>query len=77
MKDRERYPDTPGNWGFFRFTDEKAAAKGKKGDLRRTAPNVASSCVACHAQGQDDRVFTQHYPALRDAKNARRNPEND
>lgn len=77
VKSKERYPDVPGNWGFFRFTDEKAAAKGELGNQKRVAPNVAASCVGCHAAGQDDRVFTQHYPVLRAAKSAKRNPEND
>ena len=77
VKSKKRFPDIPSNWGFFRFTDEKAAAKGELGTLRDTAVNVASSCVGCHAAGQHDRIFTQHYPVLRAARNAKRNPEND
>lgn len=76
VKSKARYPEIPGNWGFFRFTDEEAAREGRLGNLKRTAPNVATSCVACHAAGAQDRIFTQHYPVLRAARNAKTNPEN-
>ena len=77
VKDKARYSKEPSNWGFFRFTDEEAAASGKKGNLKKFAPNVASNCTTCHAGGDQDRVFTQHYPVLRAAKGAKRNAEND
>lgn len=77
VKDKARFPKEPSNWGFFRFTDEEAAASGKKGTLKTLAPNVAANCTACHAQGDQDRVFIQHYPVLRAARNAKRNTEND
>jgi cytochrome c553 len=77
VKSRERFPDIPGNWGFFRFTDEEAAREGRLGTPKRTAPNVATSCVGCHAAGAQDRIFTQHYPVLRAARNAKTNPENN
>lgn len=77
VKSKGRFPTTPSNWGFFRFTDEEAAAAGHLGNLRTTAPDVAASCVACHASGEQDRVFTQFYPVLQAAKNAKHNPEND
>ncbi|MEM0984500.1 MAG: cytochrome P460 family protein [Planctomycetota bacterium] len=76
VKSAERNPDIPGNWGFFRFTDEEAAAQGRLGNVKRTAKNVATSCVSCHAAGEQDRIFTQHYPVLRAARNAKMNPEN-
>lgn len=77
VKSKDRFPATPSNWGFFRFTDEEAAASGRLGNLRRAAPDVAASCVACHASGDQDRVFTQFYPVLRAARNAKHNPENN
>ena len=77
VKDKARFAKEPSNWGFFRFTDEEAAASGKKGNLKKLAVNVAANCTACHAQGEQDRVFTQHYPVLRAAKGAKRNSEND
>lgn len=77
VKDKQRFAKEPSNWGFFRFTDEKAAADGKRGELKKLAPNVAAGCTGCHAAGEHDRVFTQHYPVLRAAKGAKRNPEND
>ena len=77
VKDKERFTKEPGNWGFFRFTDEEAAAAGRKGTMKKTAANVASSCTSCHVAGEQDRVFTQFYPVLRSAKGAKRNTEND
>ncbi len=78
IKSEDRFPDEPGNWGFFRFTDEKAAAEGRLGSLRTVASvNATASCSACHTAAAHDYVFTQHYPVLRAARNAKRNPEND
>lgn len=77
VKNEERYSEFPGSWGFFRFTDEEAAKEGRLGTQKRTAPNVAANCTGCHAAADQDRIFTQHYPVLRAARNAKRNPEND
>lgn len=77
VKDKVRFAKEPNNWGFFRFTDEEAAASGKLGNLKSLAPNVAANCTGCHVQGEQDRIFTQHYPVLRAAKGAKRNTEND
>ena len=64
VKSAEHFPDEPGHWGFFRFTDEEG------GPPHRTASLLpSSSCSACHvASADDDSVFTQHYPVLRAAK---------
>jgi len=77
VKSKERFSEFPGDWGFFRFTDEEAARQGRIGNQKRTAPNVAASCTGCHAAGAQDRIFTQHYPVLRAARNAKTNPENE
>ncbi len=64
VKDSERFPDEPGNWAYFRFTDEDG------GPIHRVAePLPAASCAACHtASAEQDSVFTQHYPMLREAR---------
>ncbi len=64
LKSAERFPDEPGHWGFFRFTDEEG------GPVHRTATALpTASCAACHqGSARDDLVFTQHYPVLRAAK---------
>jgi hypothetical protein len=77
VKSKSRFPKEPGNWGFFRFTDEEAAAQGHLGSLKRVASvNKAASCATCHTSGEHDYVFTQYYPVLRAARNAKENPEN-
>jgi cytochrome c553 len=77
VKSKERFADQPGHWGFFRFTDEEAAAQGRLGSLKRVASvNKAAACASCHAAGRQDYVFTQYYPVLRAAVNAKGNPEN-
>lgn len=64
VKSAERFPDEPGNWGFFRFTDEAGGPPHRSASLL-----PAASCSACHtASADDDSVFTQHYPVLRAAK---------
>lgn len=67
VKDRGRFKDKPGNWAFFRFTNDnfqglKEAAKAMPDD----------ACAACHQPNAgQDLVFTQHYPVLRAGKPAR------
>lgn len=72
LKSTERFPEEPGNWGYFRFTDENG---GPVHDKASVLP--ASACAACHsATAADDSVFTQHYPVLRAAKGfGKGNPE--
>jgi len=64
VKSASRFPKEPGNWGFFRFTDEEG------GPVHTTATVLpTASCAACHqATADDDGIFTQHYPVLRAAK---------
>ncbi len=74
IKSKELFPNEPGNWSYFSFTNP-----GSK-NLKDTATAFKTNqCNSCHAgNAQDDFVFTQHYPILRSAKNAGENttPEN-
>lgn len=62
MKDRRRFQDEPGHWGFFSFGHEyplKSAARMQ----------ATSNCNDCHGgAADDDYVFTQYYPVLRATK---------
>ena len=62
VKSAKQFPDEPGNWAYFSF--------GKFPDLADSAKaHPAASCNACHqAVAEEDWVFTQYYPVLRDAK---------
>ena len=73
IKSKKDFPDEPGNWAIFSFSDMKT------GILKETAPVLpAASCVSCHqASAADDFVFTQYYPILSAAKAfGKKNPEN-
>jgi len=63
IKSAELFPDEPGNWAYFSFSNPE-------GDLKDTsAPFKTNQCNFCHeASASDDFVFTQHYPVLRAAK---------
>ncbi len=63
VKDNERFKDEPGGWAYFSFGH-------KAPPYERTATAMPTdSCNACHAaSADDDFVFTQFYPVLRDAK---------
>lgn len=55
--------DEPGNWAFFSFT----AAKGKP--IIKTAKAFpTATCNSCHAEANEDYVFSEYYPVLRAAK---------
>ena len=73
IKSKKDFPDEPGNWAIFSFSDMKT------GMLKETSPVFpASSCVTCHqVNAADDFVFTQYYPILSAAKGvgANVNPE--
>lgn len=62
VKDKKRFPNTPGNWAYFGFGDKPSAPA-----------QADDACAACHkANAADDMVFTQHYPVLRAAKPEKR-----
>lgn len=64
IKSTKHFPNEPGNWAYYSFTDHET---GILADYKKPFP--AESCNACHdASAQDDFVFTQHYPVLREAK---------
>ncbi|MEM9142067.1 MAG: cytochrome P460 family protein [Bacteroidota bacterium] len=64
VKSAEYFPDEPGNWAIFSFTNPT------EGTLKATSPPFPTNkCNACHeANAADDFVFTQYYPVLRAAK---------
>lgn len=63
-KSKQHFPDTPGHWGFFRFTIDNST-KLKK--VSRAEPEA--NCMACHTAIADkDQIFTQYYPVLRAAE---------
>jgi hypothetical protein len=64
VKSEQRFPDEPGNWAYFSFTDPNGGKPKGTADAFPTA-----SCNACHqGNAADDFVFTQYYPVLVDAK---------
>lgn len=77
VKDKARFSHEPGNWAFFRFTDEEAAREGRSAPPRKTAKAApTSACSSCHQPGAaQDSVFTQYYPVLRAAKASQGVPE--
>jgi hypothetical protein len=63
VKDSEKFPEEPGNWAYFSFTDPGKPIM----DTATISPE--SACNACHkANAAEDRVFTQYYPVLKAAK---------
>ncbi|NKB88133.1 MAG: hypothetical protein GKS06_07935 [Acidobacteria bacterium] len=63
IKSSRHFPDEPGNWAYFSFTNAG-------GPTNPTAePFPTASCNSCHQlSAADDFVFTQYYPVLRAAK---------
>lgn len=68
IKSAEHFPDEPGNWAYFSFTNPAG------GPLSKTAePFATKDCNACHQNSAaEDFVFTQYYPVLRAAKDEER-----
>ena len=58
IKSKQHFPDEPGNWAYFSFTNPG------KTDLKMTAkPFATKDCNSCHdSSAKDDFVFTQYYP---------------
>ncbi len=77
VKDKAHFPNEPGNWGFFRFTDEEAAREGRSAPPKKLAKAApTNACSSCHQPGAaQDSIFTQYYPVLRAAKAAHGVPE--
>ena len=65
VKNSKQFPNEPGNWAYFSFTQEDHSLPYK--DTAAAFP--APACNSCHqANAADDWVFTQYYPVLRAAK---------
>jgi len=74
IKSKKHFPNEPGNWAYFSFTNPTEGTLAETGKAFET-----NQCNACHnASAGDDFVFTQYYPVLSAAKNAGENvaPEN-
>ena len=74
IKSQEHFPDEPGNWAYFSFTNSGET------ELKGTAEKFETkACNSCHqASAVDDFVFTQYYPVLQSAKNyGQGSPENE
>jgi hypothetical protein len=66
VKDSKRFPDAPGNWAFFRFTNDNY-----QGLKTQAAALPDKDCNGCHKpNAAQDSVFIQHYPVLRAGKSA-------
>ena len=67
VKSAEHFPDEPGNWAYFSFSNPE-------GEMKKQAEAFpAASCNSCHqAAAAADWVFTQYYPVLRDAKGSKK-----
>jgi hypothetical protein len=64
VKDSARFPDEPGNWAYFDFSQPNSSELAKTADAK-----PASECNACHqANAATDWVFTQYYPVLQAPK---------
>lgn len=72
VKDTLLFPDAPGGWQYFKFTDY-----GKQ-LLDDTSVALGGACIACHSKTKAGYgPFTELYPVLLDAKNyGKENPEN-
>ncbi len=64
IKSAEHFPDEPGNWAYYSFTNPDGGKLSSK-----AKPFATKDCNACHqTNAADDFVFTQYYPVLRGAK---------
>ncbi|WP_250684493.1 cytochrome P460 family protein [Photobacterium galatheae] len=64
IKSKNYFPNEPGHWAYFSFTSPESRKLNPMAKAFST-----ESCNTCHAAAaQDDFVFTQYYPVLRDHK---------
>ncbi len=60
LKSKKHFPNSTGNWGFFRFTIENSPEL-----LKISTAQPDKNCLLCHQhQANQDLVFTQYYPVL-------------
>ena len=63
VKDSKRFPNEPGHWAYFSFTNPGHPPNAK------TKEKPTAECNPCHEQNAaEDWVYTQFYPVLRAAK---------
>lgn len=72
IKDSVRFPEAPGGWEYFKFTDYE------QGILAEASPKLGGACITCHSNAKAGYgPFTEFYMPLRDAKGfGDDNPEN-
>lgn len=72
VKDSKRFPEMPGGWQYFKFTDYEKML------LNPSSPALGEACHSCHAKSKKGYgPFTEFYPVLLDAQNyGQDNPEN-
>jgi hypothetical protein len=60
VKDTKRFPNAPGNWGYFRFLSDGS------GYAKRSAVVPANQCESCHVAyaSKEDYVFTDTHIGL-------------
>lgn len=64
IKSKKHFPNEPGNWAYYSFTNPKEGTLAATGKAFKT-----KQCNGCHnASAADDFVFTQYYPVLSAAK---------
>lgn len=64
IKSKKHFPNEPGNWAYFSFTNPEGGTLSATGKAFKT-----KQCNGCHnASAADDFVFTQYYPVLSSAK---------
>ncbi|MFT5505315.1 MAG: hypothetical protein ACI845_002842 [Gammaproteobacteria bacterium] len=64
IKSKKYFPNEPGNWAYYSFSNPDLKT------LKKSAKAFpAASCAGCHAgAAEDERVFTQYYPVFRGGK---------
>jgi len=73
VKDSIRFPDVPGGWEYFTFTNEDGTYKKKSEPV-----GLKKGCIQCHMLTEaGSGPFAEHHAPLRDAKKfGKGSPEN-
>lgn len=72
VKDTIRFPDAPGGWQYFKYTDYE------KGLLTDASPMLGGKCISCHSNTKAGYgPFIELYMPMRDARGyGKDDPEN-
>ncbi|MBN5380646.1 cytochrome P460 family protein [Serratia marcescens] len=63
VKDSKRFPDTTGNWNYFKWSNPNQP------DLSLTSPPLGKTCSGCHEKyAPDGGAFYNYETVLRDSK---------